>query len=81
MMEPATKELAKEVQSAVERVCGLRDEAKLKIHLASMDARAAWDRLEPKINEAERTATQALVTALHEVEATAEKLREFVASL
>jgi hypothetical protein len=80
-MEPATKELAMEMQKAIEQVRGLRDEAKLKTHLASMDARAAWDRLEPKINEAERTATQALVAALREVEATAEKLREFVSSL
>ncbi|MBK8263319.1 MAG: hypothetical protein IPK80_18490 [Nannocystis sp.] len=34
----------------------LRDEIKLKVHLAGMDARAAWEQVEPRLSELERQA-------------------------
>ncbi len=33
----------------------LRDEIKLKLHLAEMDAQSTWRRLEPKLDELEST--------------------------
>jgi hypothetical protein len=76
-----TDDLATQMRKAIDEVRTLRDEAKLKMHLATMDARDAWARLEPKIDAAEREATRASAAALQEIEATAKKLRELVASL
>ena len=80
-MAHATEDLATEMRKALDEVRTLRDEAKLKLHLATMDARDAWARLEPKIDAAEREASRASAAALREVEATAKKLRELVATL
>lgn len=74
-------DLQREMKETLGQLRALRDEAQLKIHLASMDARDAWGRLQPKLQEAERAAEQASTTALETVQQTAKKLRELVASL
>ena len=71
----------RELKETVNQLRTLRDEAKLKIHLAGMDARDAWDRLQPKIEEAERAAEHGTVAALESVQQTAKKLRELAGSL
>ncbi len=81
MNNAATKDLRAEVGRALDEVRALRDEARLKIHLGSMDARAAWARLEPTLERAEREATKASIEGLRQIEATLKKLRELVASL
>lgn len=48
-----------EVNKGVERLSTLRDEVKLHLHLASLDAKQEWnDKLEPHINEMQTTAHQ-----------------------
>jgi hypothetical protein len=59
----------------------LRDEARLKIHLASMEARDAWGRIEPKLLDAEREAVTVSVEALERIEGAVRQLRELIASL
>jgi len=49
-------EIRLDIQKNVERMRALRDEIRLKIHLAGMDARDEWRKLEPKIEEVERAA-------------------------
>jgi hypothetical protein len=70
-----------EINKTVERIVALRDEARLKLHLAGMDARDRWNQLEPKIADAERAASQATRTTLLSVQATAKKLEELLASM
>jgi hypothetical protein len=38
---------------------GLADQIRVKIHLAGMDARDSWNRLEPRLNDYERKAERA----------------------
>ncbi len=59
----------------------LRDEARLKSHLASMDAREAWRRLEPKLVEAERVAANAPREALEALAAIVKSLSDFLGAL
>ncbi len=60
----------------------LRDEIRLELHLAGMEAKEAWRRLEPRVREAEekveRGVSHATHTALQEL---TESVREFRASL
>lgn len=43
----------------IERLMELRDEVKLKLHLASLDAKTEWDeKLSPKVFEVEQAAKQ-----------------------
>lgn len=48
-----------EVNKGVARLSTLRDEVKLHLHLASLDAKQEWDdKLEPRINEMQSSAHQ-----------------------
>lgn len=56
----------------------LRDEIKLKLHLAEMDAQSAWRRLEPKLDELETTVQrQGNTVAETTVDFTEELLKSF----
>ena len=58
---------------------GLRDEIKLQMHLAGMDLKKEWEKLEPRLNEAEGMVDAigaASVAAAHDIERRARKLRD-----
>ena len=56
-----------EVNKGIERLGTLRDEVKLHLHLASLDAKQEWDeKLEPRINEVHSSARH-VSDASHEV--------------
>ena len=78
-----------EIRTELEKTVGLlktlRDEARVRVHLAGMDVKTAWNELQPKLDEAERltaraaeTATEATLTTVRE---TAHKLQQLVRSL
>lgn len=66
-----TSDVKSEVQKQLEKLDTLRDEVKLHIHLATLDAKQEWnDKLEPRIAEVQKVAHQASETsrtALHEL--------------
>ncbi len=66
-----TDDVKNEVNKGIEKLTMLRDEVKLHIHLASLDAKQEWnDKLEPRINEvqnAAHNATEASRQAVHEL--------------
>jgi hypothetical protein len=74
-------DLAKQLRAVLNELSGLRDEARVKLHLASMDARESWKQLETAIEDTEREAAQSLGSALRRAELTVKKARELVKSL
>ena len=61
---------------AREKLGTLRDEVKLHLHLASLDAKKEWsEKLEPRINEIQSGAQQLSQDVLERVEAFVAKLR------
>jgi hypothetical protein len=66
-----TDDVKNEVSKGIEKLTMLRDEVKLHIHLASLDAKQEWnDKLEPRINEVSNSAqaaTDASKAAVHEL--------------
>jgi hypothetical protein len=59
----------------------LRDEIRVQVHLGGMDAKKAWDELEPKLADADRMAENASEDAYREVVGTLRKLKLFHSSL
>lgn len=66
-----TADVKNEVQKTLEKLQMLRDEAKLHLHLATLDVKQEWDdKLEPKITELQGSAAQLTETsraAIHEL--------------
>jgi hypothetical protein len=71
-----------DIQKAVSRIQWLRDEVKVRLHLASLDAKQEWDeKLSPRIFEVEQIAkhiTEGTREAAHEL---VEKLEAFLGHL
>lgn len=71
-----------ELNKGLEKLAMLRDEAKLHLHLASLDAKQEWDdKLEPGINDIQTKAaelTESSKTAVHEL---VERVEGFVSKL
>lgn len=53
----------------------LRDEINLKVHLASMDLRDEWAKLEPQADKAWRELNEATAEAAQDLKARIQKLR------
>jgi hypothetical protein len=52
-----TTDLKHEIQKNLGQLKALRDEIKVKVHLAQMDVKDEWNQLEPQLSELERAAT------------------------
>ena len=52
-------DLKSEMKKGVDLLKTLRDEVKVKLHLAGMDVKDQWARLEPELSKVERAAEQA----------------------
>ena len=57
-MSTTTTELKHEIQKSLGLLRTLRDEVRVKVHLAGMDAKDEWQKLEPQLNDVERAATE-----------------------
>ena len=76
-----TNDLKNELKKSLTTLQTLRDEVRVKLHLANMDLKDQWNKLDPYIADVERKAgeaTEASRTLLHEA---VKKLEQFRASL
>ncbi len=80
-----TDEIRTEITKTVNLLRTLRDETKVKVHLAGMDIKTAWNELQPKLEDAElnveRAAEHASQATLDAMKATAKKLQKIAESL
>lgn len=78
-MSDMTDQLKRDIQGGLDDLTTLRDEVRLKVHLAGMEIKDEWRKLEPQIVEVEQAAakvTEATREALHEAVAKLKKLRD-----
>ncbi|MEX1367821.1 MAG: hypothetical protein AB1Z98_32130 [Nannocystaceae bacterium] len=68
-------------QQIVEQLRQMADEVRVKMHLASMDAKDAWTKLEPKLHAFERRVESAANTVGDELVAAGEQLKAEVERL
>lgn len=80
-MADVTNDLKNELKKSLTQLQTLRDEVRVKLHLANMDLKDQWNKLDPYIADVERKAgeaTEASRTLLNEA---VKKLENFRASL
>lgn len=85
-MKPETRaqKLKKDARDVRQVLRGLRDEIRVQAHLAGMDLKKEWEKLEPRLNEAEQMVdaiSSASVAAAHDLERRARKLRDQLKAL
>jgi hypothetical protein len=72
----------KELNDVMSKFCMLRDEIRVKMHLASMDAKERWSAIEDQVARVEHAATeQATVATRTAVTEAIKKLTKFRESL
>lgn len=80
----ATTETAKGkwLEDAMSTLRSLRDEVRVDLHLASMEAKTRWkEEVEPRIHDAERLAGELSTVSERAVNDALEKIRQFKQSL
>ncbi len=80
-MNQTAKDLKEEVQKSVALLGTLRDEIKVKLHLAGMEAKTQWHELEPRLQAAVDAAKDATDASHKLVTEAVAALKKFRASL
>jgi hypothetical protein len=81
-MREATKELKAELEKSVGILRTLRDELRVKAHLAGLNAKDQWRELEPRLEAAVERATRDVSEASRQaVNDATEALKKFRASI
>ncbi len=76
-----TEQVKDSLHESLEMLKTLRDEIRVEMHLASMDAKAKWKELEPRFEDAERRAKELGEASKVAVQEALKKFREFRDSL
>lgn len=74
-------DLKSEMKKGVDLLKTLRDEVKVKLHLAGMDAKDQWAKLEPELSKVERAADQATESSKKLLDETLKRLKAIRDSL
>lgn len=77
--ESPKRELRQEIERSLEELQTMRDEIRVRMHLASMEAKDKWEELEPsleKIEEQIKEATQKFRDSLAELKTSFRSLRD-----
>ncbi|HSQ66062.1 MAG TPA: hypothetical protein VLM85_22725 [Polyangiaceae bacterium] len=76
-----TSPIQTELQKTLDQLRRLRDEVRVQAHLGGMEAKKAWDELEPKLAEADRLAEKASEESLHAAVDALRKLKDLKLTL
>jgi predicted nucleic acid-binding Zn-ribbon protein len=76
-----TEELKQQIQKALQSARTAHDQIRVDLHLASMEARDRWARLQPKLADAERLAHELTDTSRRAIEEISRSFSEFAASV
>ena len=74
-------DLKSEMKKGLDLLKTLRDEVKVKLHLAGMDAKDQWAKLEPELAKVERAADQATESSKKLLDETLKRLKAIRDSL
>jgi hypothetical protein len=74
-------DLQAEIKKGLEHLQVLRDEVRVQLHLAGLEAKDRWNKLEPKIDAVERAAVEATEASRDAVKEAITSLKDFRSSL
>jgi hypothetical protein len=80
-MSQTTNELKAELKKSLALLNTLRDEVRVSLHLAGMEAKDRWNKIEPRLNDVERAARDASEASRAAVAEALKVLKDFRASL
>ena len=80
-MQTTQNPIEAQMRNVLSELRKLRDEIRVQVHLGGMDAKKAWDELEPKLAEADRMAENASEETFHAAVETLRKLKLFRSTL
>jgi hypothetical protein len=76
-MSQTTDDLKEELKKSLVLLRTIRDEVRVKLHLAGMEAKEAWNKLEPHLDAVERMAHDATEASRAAVADAVKRLKEF----
>lgn len=77
-----TTNIKAEVEKNIEKLAGLRDQVKVRLHLASLDAKQEWDdKIAPHVLDAETAAKNLTDASVTKVEDAIAKVQLFLGKL
>lgn len=77
-----TTTIKAEVEKSIEKLVGMRDEVRVRLHLASLDARQEWDdKIAPHVLEAESAAKSLTEASRAKVQDAIAKVEAFLGKL
>jgi len=79
-MSDATTDLKKDLQTSLTHLQTLRDEVRVKLHLAGKDLKDQWNKLEPHIDQVQDAAKNLSEASREAVADAVKKLEKFRAS-
>jgi hypothetical protein len=80
-MNQTTTDLQTEIKKLSQSLETLRDEVRVRIHLGAMDAKDAWNKMEPQIAAAERAAEHVSESSREALKKALQAVKQFRASL
>jgi hypothetical protein len=80
-METTTTDLKGDIKKSLDALRALRDEVRLQVHLAGMEVKERWGKLEPRLEAVEHAAQEATESSRDAVNETVKLLRDFLTSL
>lgn len=75
------EDLKHQIQRGLDELRKLRDEVRLELHLASMEAKERWDRIEPRIRDVETMAKDISTASRRALQEVIDSVRRFRESL
>ncbi|HEU4409645.1 MAG TPA: hypothetical protein VFS43_30600 [Polyangiaceae bacterium] len=80
-MTPNVNDLKNEIGNSLTRLQTLRDEVRVRLHLAGMDAKDRWDEIESHLADVERSAGQISDASRAAIKQAIERVEGFLDSL
>lgn len=75
------EDIREQLEEGLDELKTMRDEIRVKLHLATMEAKGQWEQLEPRVEEMERQVKEASEEAAHVARDGLDKLKASFKSL
>jgi len=79
-MSDTANDLKNELKKGLSQLQTLRDEVRVRLHLANMDLKDQWNKLEPHLADVEKKAADATEASRNLIDEAVKKLEKFRAS-
>ena len=81
MTQTTAADLKDEVKKGLEQLTTLRDEVRVRLHLAGMEVKDEWNKLEPHLFDVEQSAKEATEASRRAIGEAVDRLKKLRASL